>query len=121
MPSQQDINKVTVGVSTIVGFAAAGAAAVAPIVGELADAADPLGVPSTVWVGVSAVLAVVTVLGRMWQAAAAATRDVKVVDPPVLDFDAPDIGDADPFDPQGSPIRHPQPPDIEATAPTVED
>lgn len=120
MPTH-DNDKITFGPSSIVGYAAAAAAAIAPLVGELADAAEPLGVPATVWIAVSAGLAVITGLGRMWQAAVKAGRAVTVVDPPVLDFDAPDIGDADPLDPQGFPIRHPQPPDIEATAPTVED
>lgn len=65
---------VSVGLSTIVGYVAAAAAAVAPIVGQLADDLEPLGVPSSVWVLVSAGLAAITTLGRMWQAAEAAAK-----------------------------------------------
>lgn len=63
------------GISSWVGFVGAAAAVVMPMVGELADASAPLGVPSSVWVVVSALLASVTVIGRMWQAAAQATPD----------------------------------------------
>lgn len=63
---------VTIGIGSIVGFVAAAAAAVAPLLGQLADATQPLGVPPQTWVLVSAVLTAVTVLGRMWQAAAQA-------------------------------------------------
>lgn len=65
--------KVPMGISSWIGFLAAAAAVIAPMIGELADAAAPLGVPSTVWVVISAVLASVTVIGRMWQAAWGAT------------------------------------------------
>ena len=37
-------------------------------IGELADAADPLGVPPDVWIKVSAFIGVATILGRMAQA-----------------------------------------------------
>lgn len=66
--------KVSMGVSSWVGFIGAAAAIVAPMIGELADASAPLGVPPSVWVIVSAVLASITVLGRMWQAAWGATQ-----------------------------------------------
>lgn len=59
---------VAVGISTVVGFASAAATAVMPFVGELADTTEPLGVPSSVWVVVSTLLAIVTIVGRMWQA-----------------------------------------------------
>lgn len=62
---------VPVGISTKVGFASAAAAAIIPLVGDLANATAPLGVPSSVWVVVSALLTSVTVLGRMYQAAVA--------------------------------------------------
>jgi hypothetical protein len=82
----QTVN-VSWGPSSVIGFLAAAAAAVAPIIGELADAANPLGVPPAVWVTASALLTVVTVIGRMWQAAAAAgagvVRSDVVVTPPV--------------------------------------
>lgn len=60
--------EVKIGPSTIIGYSAAAAAAVAPMVGDLADSAEPLGVPPWLWVVVSAGLAVTTNLGRMWQA-----------------------------------------------------
>jgi len=66
---------VKMGISSYVGFAAAAAAVLVPMVGELADATAPLGVPPSVWVVVSALLTTVTVLGRMWQAATEAGRE----------------------------------------------
>jgi hypothetical protein len=72
---------VTVGVSTVVGFVSGAASAVIPLIGELADASAPLGVDPDVWVVVSAILLSVTVIGRMWQAAMAAT--VAVIPEPV--------------------------------------
>lgn len=65
---------VPVGISSKIGFAAAAAAAVIPLIGTLADATAPLHVPSSVWIVVSAVLTSVTVLGRMWQAAMVAGK-----------------------------------------------
>ncbi len=97
---------VSFGPSSWIGFASAAAAAVIPLIGELADAAAPLGVDPRVWVLVSAALAAVTVIGRMWQAAAAAGGNV-IVDQPVLDIDAPDIGDTDPVDLDGNPVTPP--------------
>lgn len=91
------MSKVTVGVSTIVGFAAAAAAAIAPLIGEFADAAAPLGVSPELWLKVSAALTLVTVFGRMWQAAAAAGRNT-IVDPAVEDPDVEDEGSSDPAD-----------------------
>ena len=63
------MSNVTVGLSTKVGFAAAAAAAIIPLIGELANATEPIGVPPSVWVVLSALLTSVTVIGRMWQAA----------------------------------------------------
>ena len=119
MPSQ-NTQEVRVGLGTIVGYSSAAAAAIAPLVGELADAAEPLGIPPVVWIIISAVLAVMTNLGRMYQAGQKAAQAVKLVDPPILDFDAPDIGDADPVDTVGNAITHHRPPDDEATRPPVE-
>lgn len=59
---------VSFGWASRIGTVAAGLPAVALLVGDLADASAPLGVPPTVWVIVSAALATITVLGRMWQA-----------------------------------------------------
>ena len=71
---------VPIGIGSIVGFVAAAAAAVAPLLGQLADATQPLGVPPQTWVHVSAALTAVTVLGRMWQAAAAAGQATTTLD-----------------------------------------
>lgn len=65
---------VKMGIGSWVGFGAAAAAVLVPMVGELAKATAPLGVPASVWVVVSSLLTAVTVLGRMWQAAVAAGR-----------------------------------------------
>ena len=59
---------VSFGPASWIGLVGAIAAAIAPMVGALADAAAPLGVPDQTWLIVSAVLALVTVIGRMWQA-----------------------------------------------------
>lgn len=56
------------GPSSIVGFSAAAATAAIPFIGELAHATQPIGIPNSFWIAVSAVLTVVTILGRMWQA-----------------------------------------------------
>lgn len=66
------MQKVSVGISTIIGYFAAAAAGIAPLIGQLADDLSPLGVPAQTWVIVSALLAAVTTIGRMWQAANAA-------------------------------------------------
>lgn len=62
------MNNVSFGPASWIGLIGAVAAAVAPMIGALADAAAPLGVPDQTWIIVSAVLASVTVVGRMWQA-----------------------------------------------------
>lgn len=67
---------VSKGLSTWVGYLTAAAAAIAPIVGQLADDLSPLGVPAQTWIVVSAVLAGITTIGRMWQAARAAGAPV---------------------------------------------
>jgi hypothetical protein len=56
------------GPASIIGYVAAAAAAIAPMIGELADDLAPLGVPSRTWIVVSAILAAVTTIGRMYQA-----------------------------------------------------
>ena len=67
MSSQQ---KVSWGPASIIGFLAAAAAAITPMLGELADVTAPLGVDPQVWIIASSVLTSVTVLGRMAQAIA---------------------------------------------------
>lgn len=63
------MSDVSIGLGTIMGYAAAVAAALAPVIGQLADATEPLGVPPATWVVVSALLTAVTTIGRQWQAA----------------------------------------------------
>lgn len=70
---------VPVGLATIVGYLSAAAAAVAPLVGQLADDLEPLGVPAQTWVIVSAVLAAITTIGRMYQAGKAAAAPASPV------------------------------------------
>lgn len=62
------MNNVTWGPASIIGFLAAAATAIIPLIGELADSVAPLGVEPSLWIKVSAVLTAVTVLGRMAQA-----------------------------------------------------
>lgn len=72
MDQQPVAPTVAVGLGTKIGYGLAFLAAIAPMVGELADDLEPLGVPNTVWVLVSAALAALTTLGRMYQAGQAA-------------------------------------------------
>lgn len=71
------MTKVTWGLGSIIGTAAAAAAALLPIIGRLAEDTAPLGVPPAVWLSVSAVLAATVVIGRMHQAARGVQRPVK--------------------------------------------
>jgi hypothetical protein len=64
------MNTVTVGWATKIGLFLSALAALAPMIGELADSARPLNVPPDLWIKVSAVLAVTVVVGRMVQAVA---------------------------------------------------
>lgn len=66
--------KIPVGFATLLGTIGAAAAIVVTFVGELADAAAPLGVSPKVWVIVSAALAVTVIVGRMAQAVAAIVK-----------------------------------------------
>lgn len=69
------MSRIPVGLATIVGLVGAAAAILIPFIGELADAAAPLGVPPETWVIVSAILTVAVVLGRMAQAVAGILRN----------------------------------------------
>lgn len=66
--------KVPVGFATLLGTIGAIATVLIPFIADLADSAMPLGVDPKVWVIVSAVLTVTTVLGRMAQAAVMAAN-----------------------------------------------
>lgn len=68
------MGKISVGLGSIVGLVGSGAAVLIPLIGELADAVNPLGVSPKVWVTVSAVLAGLVVVGRMAQAVAQINR-----------------------------------------------
>lgn len=74
--------KVPIGFATLLGTIGAIAAVLIPFIGELADAAQPLGVDPQVWVVVAAVLTSVVVIGRMAQAALA-LRAADVIAEPV--------------------------------------
>ena len=74
---------VSFGWASRIGTAFAVAAAIAPMIGALAESSAPLGVSPQVWVIVSAALATITVLGRMWQAGMhAPTVNIVSADPP---------------------------------------
>jgi len=75
------------GPASIIGYLSAAASAIAPMIGQLSDDLTPLGVPAQTWIIVSAILAAVTTLGRMYQAGQAAGA---VITEPV-----PDDGGAD--------------------------
>ena len=66
--------KIAIGFASILGTIGAAAAAIIPLIGELADSADPLGISPDVWIKVSAVLAVTVIVGRMAQAVAAVIK-----------------------------------------------
>ena len=62
--------KIPVGIATLHGTIGGAVAMIIPLLGDLADAAAPLGVGPDVWVKVGAVLWCVVIIGRMAQAAA---------------------------------------------------
>lgn len=72
--------RVSIGLASVAGIVGAVVAAITPAIGELARASEPLGVPGTVWVIVAAVLATVTILGRVAQQIALDLRDGPAVD-----------------------------------------
>lgn len=72
--------RIAIGFGTILGTIGALAAVLIPFIGELADASEPLGVPGSVWVIASAVLATAVVLGRMGQAMAQTMAGVPAID-----------------------------------------
>ncbi|MBA3689795.1 MAG: hypothetical protein H0W82_00080 [Actinobacteria bacterium] len=57
------------GPASIIGYLLAAVSAITPLLGELSSDLTPLGVPNQTWVIISAVLAAITTLGRMYQAA----------------------------------------------------
>lgn len=88
-------NKITIGFATVLGTIGALAGIVAPFIGQLSDASQPLGVPSQVWLIMGAVCAVAVVLGRMGQAIAQTVAGVPAVD----DTDPDLLIDPDPVKP----------------------
>lgn len=74
--------KINIGLGSIIGTVGAAAGVIIPLIGQLSDAAEPLGVPGSVWVIAGAILGVAVVLGRMAQAVA------NIVSPPpdTVDF-----------------------------------
>ena len=69
-----DIKKITVGIATMLGVAGAIAAALVPVLGEIANAAEPLGIDPAFWIKVSASLGVVVMVGRYAQAIVASWK-----------------------------------------------
>lgn len=72
--------RITIGFATILGSIGALAGVLIPFIGQLADASEPLGVPGSVWVIASAVLATAVVLGRMGQAMAQTMAGIPAID-----------------------------------------
>lgn len=76
---------VSFGKASWIGTIGAAAAVLVPFIPALADAARDLGIPGQVWVWAAAILASVTVIGRMWQAVVNTiygTDEVEWVDEP---------------------------------------
>ncbi len=67
--------KISIGFATWLGTVGAAAGVVIPLIGELSDAAAPLGVPGSVWVVMGAILGVAVVIGRMAQAVAQVVKN----------------------------------------------
>lgn len=63
------MDKVSFGWASRIGTIGAIAAVLVPFIPQLAEQAESIGVPGQVWVWVAAILASVTVIGRMAQAA----------------------------------------------------
>lgn len=84
-------SKISVGLGSWLGIIGAAAGVLIPLLGQLADASAPLGVPPQVWVIAGSILAVAVVLGRMAQAVANTILPppdgVDLLAEPVLDVD----------------------------------
>jgi hypothetical protein len=93
--------RITIGFGTILGTIGALAGVLIPILGQLADAAEPLGVPGSVWVIASAILATAVVIGRMGQAMAQTMAGVPAID----DADPALLVDEEPVEPTDVPPR----------------
>ena len=62
--------RITAGVGTWIGIIGACAGVLIPMLGQLSDAAEPLGVSPDVWVVAGSILAGLVIIGRMAQAVA---------------------------------------------------
>lgn len=93
--------RITIGFATILGSIGALAGVLIPFIGQLADASEPLGVPGSVWVIASAVLATAVVLGRMGQAMAQTVAGIPSID----DTDPAFLVDEAPVEPSDVPPR----------------
>lgn len=85
------------GLSTVLALITASLTAVAPIIGDLAGAAEPLGVPPTIWVAISALMASLLVLSKAAQAVSTIWKQggTTVLDAPEPDLNIPEFGDPD--------------------------
>jgi hypothetical protein len=66
----QNFRTIAIGFSTILGTLGLIAGIIIPLIGELADTAEPLGVPPQTWVVMGSILGGLVILGRMAQAVA---------------------------------------------------
>ena len=85
-------SKISVGLGSWLGIIGAAAGVLIPLIGDLADASAPLGVPGGVWVIAGSILATAVVLGRMAQAVANTISPppdgIDLLAEPVLDVDS---------------------------------
>jgi hypothetical protein len=68
------VNKIAIGIGTILGTLGLAAGVLAPMIGELSDVAEPLGIPPQTWIVVGAILGGLVIIGRMAQAVAITLR-----------------------------------------------
>lgn len=85
------MDKVSFGWASRIGTIGAIAAVLVPFIPQLAEQADAIGVPGQVWVWVAAILAAVTVIGRMAQAAIATVYSGEPDAGGYIDPGAPDV------------------------------
>jgi len=89
------MGNVSIGPTTVFSVVVAALTAAVPLVGELADAAAPLGISPEFWVKVSALIASLLIAGRYGQAIVAAYGEAKGVSPAVVAVAAGDETDVE--------------------------
>lgn len=79
------------GLSTRIALVGASIGVLTPVIGEIADAAEPFGIAPVVWVKAAAVLAVALIVSKAAQAVASIWQGgaAVVIDAPEPDLDIP--------------------------------